>query len=185
MYILSHLCVAKDFWNFKILDQFWKVLWIFKVLEFHIFFLMGVFLMWLISLYHFSFFFYQMHFIIWVLLITLCKINSCSMCCYSLLKVLNQNLNLKFHQMDFWFEFFEIRMNENTISCHDYHSFKGQKINIYPILTFFFFFFAIWHPFWLIGLWLHPCNVFSPERKHWYKTTTKCVSKMKYITTTT
>jgi hypothetical protein len=24
MYILPHLCVVKDFWNFKILDQFEK-----------------------------------------------------------------------------------------------------------------------------------------------------------------
>jgi hypothetical protein len=24
MYILLHLCVAKDFWSFKILDQFWN-----------------------------------------------------------------------------------------------------------------------------------------------------------------
>jgi hypothetical protein len=30
MYILPHLCVAKDFWNFKILDQFWKISLSFK-----------------------------------------------------------------------------------------------------------------------------------------------------------
>jgi hypothetical protein len=28
----------------------------------------------------------------------------------SLLKVQNKNLNLKFHQMDFWFEFLDIHM---------------------------------------------------------------------------
>jgi len=37
MYIIPHLYVVKDFWSSKILDKFWKVLWIFKVLEFHIF----------------------------------------------------------------------------------------------------------------------------------------------------
>jgi len=37
IYIIPHLYVAKDFWSFKSLDQFWKVLWIFKVLEFHVF----------------------------------------------------------------------------------------------------------------------------------------------------
>jgi hypothetical protein len=46
-------------------------------------------------------------------------------------------LKLKFHQIDFWFEFFDIRMNEKTITCHDYHGFKWQNINIYPILTIF------------------------------------------------
>jgi hypothetical protein len=34
---------------------------------------------------------------------------------YSLLDVLNQNLNLKFHQMDFWFEFLNIHMNEKAM----------------------------------------------------------------------
>jgi hypothetical protein len=33
MYILPHLCMAKDFWSFKILDQIWKVFLIFKVLD--------------------------------------------------------------------------------------------------------------------------------------------------------
>ncbi len=50
--------------------------------------------------------------------------------CYSFLKVLNQNLNLQFHQMDFWFEFLDIHMNEKTITCHDYHGFKWKNINI-------------------------------------------------------
>jgi hypothetical protein len=39
--------------------------------------------------------------------------------------------------MDFWFEFFDIHMNEKTITCHDYHDFKQQNINIYPILMVF------------------------------------------------
>jgi hypothetical protein len=37
MYIIPHLYVVKDFWTFKILNQFWEVLWIFIVLEFYIF----------------------------------------------------------------------------------------------------------------------------------------------------
>jgi hypothetical protein len=32
--------------------------------------------------------------------------------CYSFLNVLNQNLNLKLYEMDFWFEFLDIHMNE-------------------------------------------------------------------------
>ncbi len=57
--------------------------------------------------------------------------------CCSLLEVLNQNLNLKFHQMDFWFGFHDIHMNEKTITCHDCHGFKWKNINIYPILIVF------------------------------------------------
>jgi hypothetical protein len=59
------------------------------------------------------------------------------------------NLNLKFHQMDFWFEFFNIDMNEIIIIFHDYHGFKWKNINIYPILIVFF---VILRPFWLIVL---------------------------------
>ncbi len=76
--------------------------------------------------------------LLYVILIVLCKIDSYPTCCCSLLKVLNQNLNLKFHQIDFWFEFFDIHMNEKTITCHDCHGFKWQSINIYQILTIFF-----------------------------------------------
>jgi hypothetical protein len=36
MYITTHLYVVKDFWNFKILKQFWNIIWIFKVFKFHI-----------------------------------------------------------------------------------------------------------------------------------------------------
>jgi hypothetical protein len=39
--------------------------------------------------------------------------------------------------MDFWFEFLNIQMNEKIITCHDYHGFKWQNINIYQILTNF------------------------------------------------
>jgi hypothetical protein len=79
-----------------------------------------------------------MCFIIWIILIVLCKIDSCSIHCCSLLKVLNQNLNLKFHQMNFWFEFLDIHMNEKPITCHDCHGFKWQNINIYSILIYIF-----------------------------------------------
>jgi len=44
--------------------------------------------------------------------------------CCSFVEVLNQNLNLKFHQMNFWFEILDIHMNEKTITCHDCHGFK-------------------------------------------------------------
>jgi hypothetical protein len=37
MYIITHLYVVKDFWSSEILKQFWKILWIFKVLHFNIF----------------------------------------------------------------------------------------------------------------------------------------------------
>jgi hypothetical protein len=36
--------------------------------------------------------------------------------------------------MDFWFEFIDIHMNEKTTTCHDFHDFKWQNINIYSIL---------------------------------------------------
>jgi len=63
-------------------------------------------------------------------------------------KGLKSNLNLKFHQMDFWFEFLDIHMNEKAVICHDCHGFKWQNINIYPILIVFLCdstpFFACW-----------------------------------------
>jgi len=93
--------------------------------------------MWLIGLYNVNFFPIKCVFIIWILLMVLCKINSYLMHCCALLEVLNQNLNLKFHQMDFWFYFFDIHMNKKTITYHHYHGFKWQNINIYPILTIF------------------------------------------------
>jgi hypothetical protein len=64
------------------------------------------------------------------------KIDFCLKRWCAFLKVLNQNLNLnlKFHQMDFLFEFFNIHMNEKAVTCHDHHGFKCQNINIYPIL---------------------------------------------------
>ncbi len=71
-------------------------------------------------------------------MIVLCKIDSCLIHCCSLLKYLNQNLNLKFHQIDFWFEFLNIHMNENIVTCHDCHGFKWQNINVYPILIICF-----------------------------------------------
>jgi hypothetical protein len=50
--------------------------------------------------------------------------------------VLNQNLNLKFHQMDFFFEILDIHMNENT-NCHNFHGFKWKNIKNYLILIVF------------------------------------------------
>jgi hypothetical protein len=42
LYIITHLYVVNFSWNSKILKQFWNILWIFKVLEFHIFESMSV-----------------------------------------------------------------------------------------------------------------------------------------------
>ncbi len=39
--------------------------------------------------------------------------------------------------MDFWFEFLDININEKPITCHDFHGFKWENINIYQILTIF------------------------------------------------
>jgi hypothetical protein len=44
MYIITHLYVVKDSWSFEILKQFWNILWISKVLEFHILKSMNVFI---------------------------------------------------------------------------------------------------------------------------------------------
>jgi hypothetical protein len=51
--------------------------------------------------------------------------------------------------MDFWVEFFNIHMNETIIMNHDFHGFKWQNINIYPILTIFL---VVRHSFWHVGL---------------------------------
>ncbi len=56
-------------------------------------------------------------------MIVLCKIDSFRQNRCSLSKVLNQNLNLKVYLMDFWFEFFNIHMNEKGTTCHGYHGF--------------------------------------------------------------
>ncbi len=108
--------------------------------------------MWLIGLYPLNFFPIK-YVLLWVLLIILCKINSCLTHWGAILKVLNQNLNLKFHQMDFWFDFLNIHMNEKIIFFCDCHGFKWQNRNIYPILIFF-----------LCGLmpFLAHCNVIAP-----------------------
>jgi hypothetical protein len=37
------------------------------------------------------------------------------------------NLNLNFHQTNFWFEFLDIHVNEKTITCHDVHGFEMVK----------------------------------------------------------
>jgi hypothetical protein len=39
----------------------------------------------------------------------------------SLFGYINQNFNLRFHQIDFWFEFFDIHMNEKSTTCHGCH----------------------------------------------------------------
>jgi hypothetical protein len=75
-------------------------------------------------------------FIIWVLLIVLCKIDSFWYNKYSFSNVLNWNL--KFYKMDFWFELCNIHINEKWTICHDYHGFKWENINNFPILIFFF-----------------------------------------------
>jgi hypothetical protein len=127
--------VVKDFWSSKVLDQFWKVLWIFKV--YFTYFRVWVFLNVANRSLSSLIFSHQFFNIILVLLIVLCKIdfflnNRCS-----LWKVLNQNLNLKFYQMDCWFEFLDI------------HIFLQSWLFLRPI----------WHPFWLILLWQYPLKL--------------------------
>ncbi len=41
---------------------------------------------------------------------------------------LKSTWNLKFHQMDSWFEFVDIQRNEKEIIFHDCHGFKWQNI---------------------------------------------------------
>jgi hypothetical protein len=54
--------------------------------------------------------------------------------------------------MDFWFEFFDIHMNEKSTICHDCHGFKWQNINVYLILTIF------WWSSTLFGLLDYDCT---------------------------
>jgi hypothetical protein len=56
MYIIPHLYVVKHSWSFEILNFQMYILWIFKVLEFHIFEIVKVFLVCLIGYYHLIFF---------------------------------------------------------------------------------------------------------------------------------
>jgi hypothetical protein len=56
MYIITHLYVVKDPWSFEILKQIWNILWIFKILEFHIKKIISAFWVWLICFYHLYFF---------------------------------------------------------------------------------------------------------------------------------
>jgi hypothetical protein len=55
MYIIPHLYVVKHFWSFEIFKFQMYILWIFKVLEFHIFEIVNVFLVCLIGYYHLIF----------------------------------------------------------------------------------------------------------------------------------
>ncbi len=67
MYTIPHLYVVKYFWSFEIQNFQMYVLWIFKVLKFHIFEIVNVFIVCLIGYYHLSFFYHQLFFIIWIL----------------------------------------------------------------------------------------------------------------------
>ncbi len=49
--------------------------------------------------------------------------------------------------MDFWFEFIDIHMNEQTTTFHDFHGFKWKNINIFFILPFS----TIQHLFLIVG----------------------------------
>jgi hypothetical protein len=40
--------------------------------------------------------------------------------------------------MDFWFEFYDIHINEKAITFHDFHGFKWKNMNIYSILIVLF-----------------------------------------------
>jgi hypothetical protein len=39
--------------------------------------------------------------------------------------------------MDFFFEFFNIQMNEKSVTCHDFQGFNWQNINFYQIFIVF------------------------------------------------
>jgi hypothetical protein len=91
---------------------------------------MNVFWMWLIGFYFLKFLkskcFYYMNPFVSPLQIDLFWHNMCSFS-----NVLNENINIKFHQMNFWFEFLDIHMNEQTTFCHDCHchGFKWENVN--------------------------------------------------------
>jgi len=56
MYIIPHIYVVKRSWNFEHLNFQMYVLWILKVLQFHIFEIVNFFLVFLIGCYHLIFF---------------------------------------------------------------------------------------------------------------------------------
>ncbi len=121
--------------------------------------------MWLIGFYPLNIFSHQMCFIRWILLIVYYKIDSCLMHCYSFLKVLNQNLNLKFHQMNFCFEFLDIHMNEKKKLAMIAMALNGKKL---IFILFWFFFFVVQHSLWLVGLWLHAIGLIYHSYVHWF-----------------
>jgi hypothetical protein len=88
-----------------------------------------------------------MCFIIQVLLIVLCKVDSYLTPHVFTFRGLKSKLKLKISLN----EILVIHINEKT-TCHDFHGFKWQNTNIYPILTIFI---EIWCPFWFVGLWQH------------------------------
>ncbi len=51
--------------------------------------------------------------------------------------------------MDFWFEFLNIHMNEKIITCHEFHVFKWENINIYQIFIVF-----LWGPMPFLACWI-------------------------------
>jgi hypothetical protein len=135
MYILPHLCVAKEFWKLKFLNQVSKVLWIVKVLQFHIFWGMSVFLMWLISFTLLIFFSSNVFYYIspfdsplqnWFLSDAL-----------FIFKGPKSKFKVKISSNGFlvWIPWHSYE--KKTKICHDCHGFKWQNINIYPILTIF------------------------------------------------
>jgi len=119
---------------------------------FHIFEGMSVFWIWLIGFYFLKCSPIKFFIIIWVLLIVLCKIDSFwrNRCSFS--KLLNLKLKLKFYQMHFWFEFFDIIwMKKEQLST------IAMVLNVKTLLFFNFdYFFLSWHPLWLVLMWLHP-----------------------------
>jgi hypothetical protein len=66
IYLIHHVhykpCIHGnlDFWIFEILKQYWQILWILKVLKFHMFKIRSVFLVWLIFFYHPYFFLWKL-----------------------------------------------------------------------------------------------------------------------------
>jgi len=127
MYILPHWCF---------LDQNFKVLWIFKVLKFHIFQGMNVFLMWLICLYPLNYFSHHVFYYMSPFDSPLQNWLLSNMLMFTF-EGPKSKLKLKFSSNRFLVWILWHSYEWKAITCHDYHGFKWKNINIDPILTIF------------------------------------------------
>jgi hypothetical protein len=99
----------------------------------------------------------------------------------SLSKVLNPNFNLKFHLMDFLFEFLNIHMNVKK-NCHDFHGFEWWNTNISLFLTIFLccpmHFLACWvvttPKWWSLMKGIQICFLYISIARHWLNLLRTC-----------